>query len=234
MSPADTPTRIAVYCRVSTSDMARDGVSLDMQEERIRDYCRALDLPVVEVVRDEGHSGKSLDRPGVERLRELVRSGAINGIVIYKLDRLTRSVVDFGMLLAELDGARVALLSVKDSLDTSSASGRLVVNIMLSVSQWERETISERTVEALRHVKASGKYLGKPPVGYRVEAGKLVPTDRYRLVEKAHALRAEGLTLKAIAERLESDGEATGGGNAAWHPNSVARLLKAPLMEYAT
>ncbi len=231
MSPADTPTRIAVYCRVSTAEQAKDGVSLAMQEERIRDYCRALDLTVVEVIRDEGHSGKNLKRPGVERLRELVQAGAINGIVIFKLDRLTRSVVDFGTLLGKLDDAGVALLSVKDSLDTSSASGRLVVNIMLSVSQWEREIISERTVEALAEVKAQGKHLGKPPVGYRVQDGKLVPTDRYRQVEKAHALRAENMTLKAIAERFESDGEVTGAGGTTWHPNTVSRLLKAPLLE---
>lgn len=229
MTPADVPTRIAIYCRVSTAEQAKDGVSLDLQEQKARDYCRLHDLTLVEVIRDEGRSAKSLDRPGIRRLRELIDDGAVNGIVIFKLDRLTRSVVDFGELLRELDEAGVALLSVKDQLDTSSASGRMVVNVMLSVSQWERETIAERTAEALQQVKASGKYLGQPPVGYRVQGGQLVPTERYRLVEAAHALRADGCTLQEIADRFTQQGEQTGNGGTRWHPTTVSRLLRAPL-----
>lgn len=223
--------RVAIYCRVSTAEQARDGLSLDVQEGRIRDYCNALELTVVEVIRDEGHSGKDLDRPGVERIFELIAEGAIDAVAIHKLDRLTRSVEDFGRLLRELDEAGVSLLSVKDSLDTSNASGRLVVNIMLSVSQWEREVIVERTKEALAEAKAKGTYLGKPPVGWRVEGGQLVPSDRYWIVERVHGLRGDGLTLKQIAARMNDDEIPTATGSGGWHVSTVQRALRAPLVD---
>jgi DNA invertase Pin-like site-specific DNA recombinase len=202
---------------------------MEMQERRMRDYCSALDLHVVEVVRDEGRSGKDLKRPGIERLRELVDDREVDDVVIFKLDRLTRSVIDFGTLLGELERGGVSLLSVRDSLDTSSASGRLVVNVMLSVSQWERETISERTVDALAQARANGTYLGKPPVGYRVENGQLVPTERYAIVERVHRLKSSGMTLAAIAQVFNNERVPTGSGSGRWYAASVARVLKAPL-----
>ena len=234
MTPSQIASRVVIYCRVSTADQAREGVSLDLQENRVRDYCRAMDLEVVEVIRDEGWSAKSLDRPGMARMFELIDQRVIDGALVYKLDRLTRSVVDFGSLLQRFEERNIALMSVRDSLDTSSAAGRLVTNIMLSVSQWEREVIGERTREALAQVKARGTHLGQPPVGYRVSSGRLVATERHRLVRRAHELRAGGMTLREIADALEQEGEVTGSGLSTWHPKQVSRLLSSPVQSRDT
>jgi DNA invertase Pin-like site-specific DNA recombinase len=201
---------------------------MEVQEAKSRAWAEAHDVEVVEVVADAGHSAKNLDRPGMERVRELVSHSEVDGVLVHKLDRLTRSVADFGTLLDELERHGCSLASVKDSLDTSSAAGRLVVHITLSVSQWEREVISERTVDALAQARENGTYLGQPPVGYRVEGGRLVPTERIVVVQRAHALRQGGLSMAAIARQLERDGIKTGSGLSRWHDRQVKRLLDAP------
>jgi site-specific DNA recombinase len=114
----------------------------------------------VEVVVDAGISAKSLERPGLARALRMLENGEASGILVTKLDRLTRSVKDLGHLIERYFGARFALLSVTDSIDTRSAGGRLVLNVLASVSQWERELASERTSEALQHLKAQGRKLG--------------------------------------------------------------------------
>ena len=106
------------------------------------------------------------------RLLSLVDAGQIDMVIIAKLDRLTRSVADLAELLKRFEKQRVSLVSVADSLDTSSAAGRLVLNIMVSVSQWEREAIGERTRDAMRHKRASGERVGTVPF--------VAPCDRKR------------------------------------------------------
>lgn len=230
MSP-DRGTRVVIYTRCSTTEQAADGHSLAVQEAKARAWAEAHDIEIVEVVVDEGQSAKTLDRPGMKHVRELVSSGAVDGVLVHKLDRLTRSVADFGTLLDELEQHGCSLASVKDSLDTSSAAGRLVVHIMVSVSQWEREVIAERTVEALAQARENGTYLGHPPVGYRVQEGRLVPTERIVVVQRAHELRRTGMTMSAIGKQLERDGILTGSGRSTWHARQVKRLLDAPLPE---
>lgn len=240
LSPIGYPTRggsmvpdvgasVALYCRVSTQEQARSGLSLDMQERRMRAHCEAHGYRVAEVIRDEGFSAKTLDRPGMARVRELVASRAVDAIVVYKLDRLTRSVRDFGQLLVDFEEAEVAFEAVSDRLDTGSPSGRLVVNIMVSVSQWEREEAASRTRDALAQAKARGVHLGKPPVGWRVRDGQLVPGERIDVVGQVHALRREGLTLEQIADRMNELGVPTATGKGPWRRNTVVRALKAPL-----
>lgn len=221
--------RVAVYARVSTTEQAREGVSLDMQVESAAGYCRALGMNVMHVVRDEGRSGKDLRRPGIEELDRLIERREIDAVAIYKLDRISRSVADFAALLQRYEKRGVSLVSVNDQLDTASASGRLVVNVMLCVSQWEREVIGERTRDALAQLKASGRHLGSPPVGFDLVDGRLMPNERHALVRRAHRLRDQGLTLTAIARAFMADGEVTATGGCRWHPATVARMLKSPV-----
>jgi site-specific DNA recombinase len=229
MTP-ETGTRVVLYLRVSTQEQASSGVSLGMQESRLRAYAEAHGLQIIETVTDAGFSGKSLDRPGMKRVLQLIESREVGGVVIWKLDRLTRSVRDLANLLPDLEAAQVALHSLSDNIDTSTPSGRLVIHMTASVAEWERETIAERVRHALAQAKANGTHLGQPPVGYRVEGGKLVPTDRYRLVELAHAWRSEGLTLRAMAARFAKREDLCElAGRTRWYPAQVARLLKAPV-----
>ena len=144
------------YVRVSTEDQAREGVSLAAQEAELRAYCLVKDWTLVEVIRDAGQSAKSLKRTGLERLLTLVRAGEVQAVVVYKLDRLTRSVVDLGQLVTLFAKTGVPLVSLQESLDATTATGELMMNLLVSVSQWERKVIGERTRDAMQHLKAQG------------------------------------------------------------------------------
>jgi len=235
MNTTPSTCRVALYCRVSTGEQARDGASLDLQERKCREYAALHDLEAVEVIRDEGCSAGSLQRPGMDHLRGLVQAGEVGGVVIWRLDRLSRSVVDYGALIGELESAGVALMSVSDKLDTGSASGRLIVNIMLSVSQWEREATAERTSDALAEIRAQGFHVGRLPAGYeRVKHdGKgclLAPGDGYAVVERVHELRRDGLSMLAIAGAMQREGHPTPSGGERWYSETVRRALSAPLL----
>jgi hypothetical protein len=135
------------YVRVSTDEQAADGVSLAAQEHKIRMYAELYGIELVEVVVDAGQSAKTLDRPGLRRVLDLLRQRKVEGVIVAKLDRLTRSVADLNTLIDTFFCERAGrqLWSVADSIDTRTAAGRLVLNILGSVGQWERETIAERT-----------------------------------------------------------------------------------------
>ncbi len=142
--------------RVSTEKQADVGVSVDAQAAKIRAMAVVQGANLADVIIDAGESAKSLQRPGIARLLVLVDEGAVETVIIAKLDRLTRSVVDLAELLKRFERRGVSLVSVADALDTRSAAGRLVLNIMVSVSQWERETIGERTKG--RHAPQAGDW----------------------------------------------------------------------------
>ena len=155
------------YARVSTEKQADFGVSLEAQAEKVRAMAVVQGAELVDVIVDAGESAKSLNRPGMTRVLALVDAGVVDTVIIAKLDRLTRSVADLAELLKRLERRGVSLVSVADSLDTRSAAGRLVLNIMVSVSQWEREAIGERTRDAMHHKRANGERVGTVPFGYR-------------------------------------------------------------------
>ena len=153
------------YARVSTTDQAETGESLELQQRKIRAAAEIGDYELVDVLVDAGESAKSLHRPSAARLLDLVKARKVDAVIVHKLDRLTRSVRDLADLLDLFDRCGVALVSVTESLDTSSAAGRLVLNIMVSVGQWEREVIGERTRDALQAKKARGERVGTVPFG---------------------------------------------------------------------
>jgi site-specific DNA recombinase len=150
------------YSRVSTDEQAKEGVSIDMQARKIASYADVKDWTVDEVISDAGHSAKSLARPGMQRLIAMVETGQVNTVIVYKLDRLTRSVADLDRLVKLFERKGVALVSLQESLDATTATGRLMMNLLASVSQWEREVIGERTKDAMAHLKAEGKVYSRP------------------------------------------------------------------------
>jgi DNA invertase Pin-like site-specific DNA recombinase len=132
---ADAPTQSVGYARVSTDKQADRGFSLEAQTERIRAMAVVQGVELSEIIVDAGESAKSLDRPGMTHLLDLVNRGVVSKIIAAKLDRITRSVKDLASLLELFEKRRVSLVSVAESLDTQSAAGRLVLNIMVSVGQ---------------------------------------------------------------------------------------------------
>jgi DNA invertase Pin-like site-specific DNA recombinase len=177
---------------------------------------------------DGGESAKNMNRPGLQRLLALVGSGKVNAVIIAKLDRLTRSVKDLCSLLELFEKRGVASISVAESLDTASAAGRLVITIMAAVSQWERETIGERTRDALRHKRTSGELVGKIRFGFRLSLdGKHVepdPGEQGVLTEIGH-LRQSGYMMRGIAAALNHQSLRTRHGSA-WRLEHVARIIK--------
>ena len=197
----------------STDRQAEQGVSLEAQEAKIRAMATVQGTELLDVIVDGGESAKSLKRPGVERLLALVNSGKIQGVIIANLDRLTRSV---------------KVISVAESLDTGSAAGRLLITIMGTVSQWEREAIGERTSDALRHKRANGERTGNIEYGFRLAAdGRHVEPDstEQAAVEAIRALRADGHSMRRIASTLNSHGHRTRRGTT-WRLESVNRIVK--------
>jgi DNA invertase Pin-like site-specific DNA recombinase len=141
----------------------------------------------------------------MDRLLALVDSENVEAIIVAKLDRLTRSVRDLCELLERFERRGVALISVAESLDTSSAAGRLVLNIMTAVSQWEREAIGERTRDAMHHKRTNGERVGNIRFGYRLGAdGKHIepePTEQ-AVLHEIDQLRQHGHSMRGVAAAL--------------------------------
>jgi DNA invertase Pin-like site-specific DNA recombinase len=216
------------YVRVSTEKQADVGVSVDAQTGKIRAMTVVQGADLVDIVVDAGVSAKSLHRPGMARLLALVDEGAVDTVIIAKLDRLTRSVVDLAELLKRFERRDVSLVSVADALDTRSAAGRLVLNIMVSVSQWEREAIGERTRDAMRHKRVNGERVGTVPFGYRPAAdGVTLQADdaEQGILSRIRDLHAQGLTTRHIAAELNRQGLRTRRGTA-WRFQYVAHAIR--------
>ena len=221
--------KVIGYVRVSTDKQADLGVSLEAQAEKIRAMAVVHSSELLDIIVDGGESAKSLNRRGMQRLLTLVDSGAIAAVIVAKLDRLTRSVKDLCTLLERFEQRGVALVSVAESLDTGSAAGRLVLNVMTAVSQWEREAIGERTRDALSHKRRNGERVGNIRFGYRLCAdGKHVEHEpgEQAVIAAINDMRGTGTSLRRIARNLNERGWRTRRGSD-WRLESVARVLAA-------
>ena len=222
--------RVIGYLRVSTDEQASSGLSLGAQREKLIAYASLYDLNLIEIIEDAGESAKSLKRPGLQRALAALKAGKANGLVIAKLDRLTRNVGDWQKLIDGYFGEKVGkqLFSVADSIDTRTAAGRLVLNVLLSVAQWEREAIGERTRDALAHKIRKGERCGKVRFGYTLGTnGKTLipePTEQEAL-RLINQLRAEQQSFRKIAAELARRGFPTKEGNTQWTHTAVARIL---------
>jgi site-specific DNA recombinase len=201
------------YTRVSTSEQATEGVSLAAQRAKIDAYAVVKDWTVLEVIQDQGASAKSLHRPGLAQLLARVQAGQVQVVVVAKLDRLTRSVADLDKLMKLFERKGVALVSLQESLDATTATGRLMMNLLASVSQWEREVIGERTRDAMQHLKASGQVYSRPMF------------DDAATLAQIHTMRAGGATLQEIAAELTAAGVPTVRGGQ-WGPSTIMGILR--------
>lgn len=211
------PARVVIYVRCSTEEQATEGVTLQAQLSRCRAAAVAQELEVVGVFKDAGISAKNLDRPALQKALQALDDGNADALLVAKLDRLTRRVRDLGELLDTYFTSRFALLSVADSIDTRTAGGRLVLHVLTSVAEWEREAISERTSAALQHLKAQGVVLGRKPL-------ELERKDGAATKSRAQALASKGMSMRDVAKQLTAEGRATSRGGR-WSHRQVALLL---------
>ena len=178
--PGAKPLRCAIYTRVSTDHgLEQDFNSLHAQREAAEAYVKSQAHEGWRLIKerfdDGGFSGGSLDRPALQRLLASIRSGLIDIVVVYKVDRLTRSLADFAKLVELFDAAGVSFVSVTQSFNTTTSMGRLTLNMLLSFAQFEREVTGERIRDKIAASKRKGIWVGGiVPLGYEVHDRKLV------------------------------------------------------------
>jgi DNA invertase Pin-like site-specific DNA recombinase len=203
--PDDTP--MLGYAIVSAPEGSVDRGELGEQAEEIAGECRRRGLELLELVRErEPRNGKGLERPGLGHALERISAGEARGLVVSELSRLSRSATELGEILEWFTRSKARLVAVAQGLDTHEPQGRLAAWTLIEVSGWERERLRERTQKGLQAARLNGR---------RAVA------DDPELRERIAGMRAQGMTLQAIADRLNEEGVPTVRGGAKWRPSSV-------------
>lgn len=204
------PTRAVAYRRVSTVEQADSGAGLAAQQAAIESEVERRGWTLVEVFTDSAASGKSLvGREALTAAIAVVESGQADVLVVAKLDRLSRSLLDFASLMARAQANAWNLVALDLGIDLSTPAGEFLASVMASAAQWERRIIGQRTREAMAAKKAAGVRLGPP---------RRVPDD---VCEQIIALRADGLTWQAVADALNDSGVPRSFGGRQWYPSTA-------------
>lgn len=212
-SPANTSSTVLGYVRVSTDEQADSGAGLEAQRQAIVAECERRGWQLAEIVEDAGYSAKDLKRPGIISVLERLARGEAGTLIVAKLDRLSRSVLDFAGLMAQSQKEGWALVALDLGVDTTTPQGELMAGVMAQFAQFERRLIGQRTKAALAVKRQQGVTLGRP---------RTLPEG---IVARIASERATGATLAAIAGRLNDEGVATAQGGASWYPATVKAVL---------
>lgn len=216
------------YTRVSTTDQATEGVSLEAQEAKIKAWCLLNDFTLGGVFVDAGISGKRADnRPELQAaLAACPKGGAL---VVYSLSRLARSTQDTLAIADKLQSKSVDLVSLSERIDTTTAAGKMIFRLLAVLAEFERDQVSERTVAAMQYKRSKGERLGSIPYGFSVAADgmTLVPdATEQKVVLVVKRMRGEGKTLQVIADTLTLKGYIPRGGKK-WHPQTIKNIFEA-------
>jgi DNA invertase Pin-like site-specific DNA recombinase len=206
--------RVIGYIRVSTDEQATSGAGLEAQRAAILAEAERRGWHLVEMIEDAGYSGKSLRRPGIVAALDALAHKRADTLVVAKLDRLSRSMLDFAGLMDRAAREHWALVALDVGVDTTTPSGEAMANVMATFAQFERRLIAQRTRDALAQKRLAGVRLGRP---------RRLPTEVLRRIVTA---RQEGLTLAAIADRLNTDAIATAQGGKRWYASTVSKVLQ--------
>lgn len=208
------PNLVVAYTRVSTEEQAASGAGLDAQQTAIEAEVARRGWALLETYRDAGISGKSVaNRPALASALALVESGEAGTLVVAKLDRLSRSLLDFAELMARAQRNGWNLVALDLGIDLSTPAGEFLASVMASAAQWERRIIGQRTRDALAAKRAAGVRLGRPAE---------VPAD---VLDRIGVARAAGRSLRGIAADLTAAGVPTVRGGARWSASSVQAML---------
>lgn len=207
------PMRAIAYIRVSTEEQRDSRAGLEAQRAAIRDECKRRGWKLSKVIEDAGHSARNLRRPGIEEALDRLKAGKAEALVVAKLDRLSRSMLDFTALMDRAGKEGWALVALDAPVDTTTPAGEAMANVLATFAQFERRLIGQRTKEALAQKRKEGVTLGRPSGLPR------------RVVGRIKRERKTGATLAAIADGLNGDGVATGQGGKKWWPATVRAVL---------
>ncbi|MDG6224403.1 MAG: recombinase family protein [Candidatus Thermoplasmatota archaeon] len=224
------PIKAAIYCRVSTEDQAKEGFSLQAQEDRLRAYCMAKEWEIFKVYVDDGYSGRYDDRPAYRQM--MLEREMWDVVVVMKMDRIHRNSKNFTLMMEELKMFNKEFTSMQESFDTTTAMGRFVMDIIQRIAQLESEQIGERVYVGMRQKAKEGKgILGFAiPYGYNFVDGKLeLDRDESSTICEIFSLYNEGYSIRGIARELKKKQIRTKKGSINWDPKTIFRILSNPL-----
>lgn len=193
----------AIYVRVSTEDQAKHGISLQAQEEALKNYTAALGYELFKLYKDEGKSAKDLKhRPAMTELLKDAESRKFQAIFIYKLDRFSRSLMDLVETIEKLKDWGIDFVSLQDKIETTSASGKLMFHIISAFAEFERNVTSERTKFTMDKKARDGNPITRAPWGYKFEDKKLVPGEHsYQVQEVFQDFLNQTISLTKLAKK---------------------------------
>jgi DNA invertase Pin-like site-specific DNA recombinase len=206
-------TKVVGYARISKTDLDKNGRSLDGQAATIKAECERRGWTLLDVVRDDGYSGKDANRPGLAKALQHIADGEADGLIVARLDRLSRSTVDFGVILEWLERASATFLALDIGIDTSEPGGKLVANTLVNAAQYEREITAARTKNDLAQARAKGLAISRPAFADT--------DDGRRLRDRIRALHDAGASYAAIAAQLDAEHVPTLRGAEKWSRSSV-------------
>ena len=212
------------YIRVSTTEQAVEGVSLDAQRTKIAAWATANDFELAAIYEDAGITGTSLDkRPGLRAA--IAQTGKGMALVAYSISRIARSTRDMLQIADQIQAKGADLVSLTEKIDTTTAAGKMVFRMLAVLSEFERDVIAERTTGALAHKKAKREVYSPIPLGFKACDGLLLPsTAETTVVMKIRAMRLEGHSLRQIAARL-NEGGVTGKKGGRFHASTIRAVL---------
>jgi len=217
--PRTSKARVIAYTRVSTGKQAESGLGLADQSDRISEAIDRRGWTLVHRAEDAGQSAKTLaNRPALRDALEMLDSGAAEVLVAAKLDRLSRSVVDFGALVERAKRRGWSLVVLDADVDTTTPAGEFMANVLVSAAQYERRLIGQRTAAAHRQRRARGQRAGQAPI-LSIEVR-----------EHIAAQRRSGTSLRAIAEGLNAEGTPTARGGR-WHASTVRHVVRSVALD---
>lgn len=217
--------KVATYSRVSTEEQARKGYSLDAQDNTLLEFCTLYGHEIVGMYRDEGISGASMERPGLINLLEDAKEGFFDCVLIWKLSRLSRTMRDTLNILHLFAENKVTFISFSEKLDTSTPVGRLTIQILGSIAEFERNVIAENIKLALREKAMQGRWTGTLILGYDNKDKFLVVNPKEKTIVKAASrLYKKYQSLPIVAEILNEKHNTKRGKK--FFPNSVCKLLR--------
>lgn len=220
----ETKVICALYSRVSTEDQSRFGHSLDEQEDRLRKLCEFKDYEIFKVYREEGVSAKNTNRPRFQEMIEDMKEGKINKIIVYKLDRLTRSIRDLETICTMLEEYNCSLESVAEEINTETANGKFFIRMLTILAQLEIERTSERTKFGLIGAAKKGHLSGKPPIGFTKDKDNkdlIIDEVKADVVRRIFRLYLDGLSVCSIC-KIFNEEEVL---NRHWPTTTVDKIL---------
>lgn len=221
--------KTAIYTRVSTGRQAEDGVSMEAQEQKARQYAGFNDCDIVEVCRDGGISGKTTNRPGFKQVMELVTARKVQAVIVYSLSRFARNTVDTLQAIEKMNQYGVSLVSLAEKLDTGSPTGRFFITTLAGLATLEREQIGQRTSTALQYKKTQHERVGQIPFGFNLcQDGKHLEKNKaeQEAITLVLKLRKQGQSYEKIAKELEARKIKNKVGVIKWYRSSIRNILK--------